>query len=378
MSDFSLPTLFVVPVGNTLPTTGGTQDLAAGQFGIFLPDYTPATVGNVPGVAHITIRQGRSESLYQGTKASDKIAAAKVKKWYKVVGQTTVANEIQEFSGFAAKCGEQVSVSFRIHSIYADTISFNGVTRSVTVDTPCCGCGDSPCVDIANETIIDLLLAKIAQLEARPIDPAALKLSTFLTFEKIGTGSGAVLRVTGKALTQYGQPCDVAAFPYQYDRLWFRMFAYKGPETTVDFMVFDKCEPVATVTILQRSSYPSGTSTEVAQLEKDYHSYQSYQKHLFRTPGYNQLFESWVTAGTVYNQFVIQFDELEPDRSFTQNLPIDERVLICVPQAVSAGIEAILVAYLGAATNATGSNATTTTTTSTTTTSTTTTTTLIP
>ena len=31
MADFSLTTLFVVPVGNTLPSSGSTQNLAAGQ-----------------------------------------------------------------------------------------------------------------------------------------------------------------------------------------------------------------------------------------------------------------------------------------------------------------------------------------------------------
>lgn len=378
MSDFSLPTLFVVPVGNTLPTSGTSASLTAGQFGVFLPTYAPATAGNVPGVKYITLAQGRSETLYQGSKQSDKIAASKVKKWYKVVGQGGANNEIQEISDFSAKCGEQLTVTFRVHSSYADTISFNGVTRSVTVQMPCCGCGDNPCDVIANETIIDLILAKIAQEDALPKDPAALKLSSFLTFEKIGTGSSAVLRVIGKALTKYGNPCDIAAFPWEYDRLWFRCFAYIGPATTVDFIVSDACVTAGVVTVIQRSSYPLGTAEEVAQLEKDYFSYQSYQKHLFRMPGYNQLFESWVTTGTVYNQFVIQFDELSQDDSFTQNLHIDERVIIMVPQASSAALEAILVAYLGAAEDSTASGDTTTTTTSTTSTSTTSTTTLIP
>ena len=36
MADFSLTTLFVVPVGQTtLPSSGSTQDLTAGQVGFF-------------------------------------------------------------------------------------------------------------------------------------------------------------------------------------------------------------------------------------------------------------------------------------------------------------------------------------------------------
>ena len=48
MADFSLTTLFVAPVGQTtVPSSGSTQDLTAGQLGIFLQDYTAATAGNI-------------------------------------------------------------------------------------------------------------------------------------------------------------------------------------------------------------------------------------------------------------------------------------------------------------------------------------------
>jgi hypothetical protein len=48
MADFSLTTLFVVPVGQTaLPSSGSTQNLTAGQFGIFKSDYTLATAANI-------------------------------------------------------------------------------------------------------------------------------------------------------------------------------------------------------------------------------------------------------------------------------------------------------------------------------------------
>jgi hypothetical protein len=41
MADFSLTTLFVVPVGQTaLPSSGSTQNLTAGQVGFFRSDYS--------------------------------------------------------------------------------------------------------------------------------------------------------------------------------------------------------------------------------------------------------------------------------------------------------------------------------------------------
>ena len=54
MADFSLTTLFVVPVGNTLPSSGSTQNLTAGQFGLFLNTYAVATTGNISATGNIT------------------------------------------------------------------------------------------------------------------------------------------------------------------------------------------------------------------------------------------------------------------------------------------------------------------------------------
>lgn len=376
--DFSLRSLFVVPVGNTLPTVGSTEDLTAGQVGFFDEDYDVTDGTGTP--EYIYVAQGRTNTYLMGSKRSDKIAADKVKVWYKVTGSATAANEIWDVTDFSAKCGEDITLTVRIHSSYADTISYNGITRSITVKTACCDCGDDPCDEVDPEGTVDAILEKIAQENSLPYDPAALKITTFLTFTKIGTGGSTKLRITGKALTRYGQPCDVAAFPYEYDRLWFRVFVYKGPETTSDFIVADKCDPAATTTVVQRSTYPTGTSDEVAQLEKDYFSYQtSPHKHLFRMVGYNQTFESWVTDGTVYDFYYIQFDQFESDLDYNPGIHMDEGVMLAVPAgSVSTGINTVLTNFLGAPKNKTGAVDTTTSTTSTTTTSTTTTTTLIP
>ena len=107
----------------------------------------------------------------------------------------------------------------------------------------------------------------------------------------LGNDENAVLRISGKPLTKYGQPCDVAAFPYEYDRMWFNTFVYSGPATTADFIVADNCNIVATAEVTQRSSYPTGTSDEIKQLEKNFYSYQAgYLKHLYRMAGYNENF----------------------------------------------------------------------------------------
>ena len=97
MADFSLTTLFVVPVGQTaLPSSGSTQDLTAGQVGIFKNDYSVATAANIAAAPYFYIAQGRENTYLQGSKRSDKITKSDVTEWYKVTGSGTPANQITE------------------------------------------------------------------------------------------------------------------------------------------------------------------------------------------------------------------------------------------------------------------------------------------
>lgn len=379
--DFSLTTLFVVPVGNALPVSGSTQDLVAGKFGIFLNTYAIANAGNIAAAPYFYLAQGRAVTYLQGSKRSDKIDKNKIVNWYKITGNATAAVEIWSIGNFNVKCGEVVTLTLRAHSSYLDTLYFNGFTRSVTVQAPCCDCGADPCDTVDAEALVDSLIVKLRE-QAPGINFDNISFNTIYTFERQGTGASSTLVIAGKPLTVYGQPCDVAAFPWEYDRMWFRAFVYTGPATTADFIVADNCNIVATPVVVQRSSYPTGTSAEIEQLERDYYSYQAgYLKHLYRMAGYNENFESYVTSGTVYDMYVIKFKQsaIGADQyTWGDYIPQDSIVMIAAPQAVSAGIETVLVAALGAVENASPGADTTTTTTSTTTTSTTSTTTLIP
>lgn len=381
MSEYSLTTVFVVPPSNVLPTSGGTELQAAGVFSVRKDEArTIANNGNISTAAFIQFFQGREATIAAqiGTKPSDKIKSTKIKKWYKVTGSATAANEIWKVSDFTAKCGEDVTLTLRGHSKFLDTISFNGLTRSVTVKAPCCECGADPCDEVNNEALVDLILSKIDTMAAVQNGTSSLTISTFFTFTKIGTGASAYILIESNPLTVYAQPCDVAANPHLFDRIWFRVWVTKGPATTVDFEVVDNCDLAGTTTLLQRSSYPHLTSDEVAQMERDYYSYQSPYHSLYRMAGYNQYFESYVVAGTVYDQYVIQYDEYAQNDSFVANLKEDERVILFIPQGETSTIETMLVTYLGAITDESSTAITTTTTTSTTSTTTTSTTTLVP
>ena len=386
MADFSLTTLFVVPVGNTLPSSGSTQNLTAGQVGIFLNDYSVATAGNIAAAPYFYVAQGRVNTYLQGSKRSDKISGCpggsscktNVTEWYKSNGCATVVNQVTDVVDFTVKCGEIVTLTLRGFSSYLNTLYFNGFTRSVTVNAPCCDCGGDPCTDVDVPALIDDLIYHL-ELDAPGNNPDNITLNQFYQFQRIGNDSSALLRITGKPLTAYGQPCDVAAFPFEYDRFYFRTFIFSGPATTADFIVDDPCNRVAQPVITQRSNYPAGTSAEVQQLEKNFYSYQAgYLKHLYRMNGYNENFESWVTDGTIYDLYYIKFNEYDNSAyQWGDYIMEDSTVIIAVPNNQTTAIEAILEAGLGTV----AGDTTCLTTTSTTTTvwpSTSTTTTLIP
>jgi hypothetical protein len=392
MADFSLTTLFVVPVGQTsLPSSGSTQDLTAGQVGFFRNDYSIATAGNIAAAPYFYVAQGRQNTYLQGSKRSDKIkgcpsgsgCSSNVTEWYKVSGCGTPAVQITDVTNWNVQCGEVVTLTLRGHSSYLDTLYFNGFTRSVTVQAPCCDCGADPCADVNTNALINQFIYQL-NLAAPGNNPDNITLSDFYTFENVG---GTILRISGKPLTKYGQPCDIAAFPWEYDRMYFRTFVYQGPATTADFIVADNCDIVADPVVVQRSSYPTGTAEEIAQLEKNFYSYQAgYLKHLFRMNGYNENFETYVSTGTIYDTYYIKFNQY--DRSAYQwgdYIYEDSMVILAAPNAatvgnagIAAAVEAVLEAALGTVVDNNVCITTTTTTTSTPPTTTTTTSTLIP
>jgi hypothetical protein len=396
MADFSLTTLFVVPVGQTaLPSSGSTQNLSAGQVGIFRNDYTLATVGNIAAAPYFYIAQGRTNTYLQGSKRSDKIKGcpsgsgcnSNVTEWYKVVGCPTPVTQITEVGQWNVQCGDVITVTLRAHSSYLDTLYFNGFTRSVTVQAPCCECGGDPCDIVDVPALIDDIIYHFL-LQAPGNNPDNITFSDFYEFQRIGNNQNAVLRITGKPLTKYGQPCDVAAFPFEYDRMWFRTFIINGPATTADFIVADACNISAVPVIIQRSSYAVGTSAEIAQLEKNFYSYQAgYLKHLYRMNGYNENFESWVSDGTTYDTYYIKFNEYNKSAyQWGDYIMEDSTVIIATPQTQTNGsanpigglIEDVLEAGLGTVTADNSCITTTSTTTATPTTTTTSTTTRIP
>lgn len=390
--DFSLTTLFVATSG-TLASTGSTQNLTGGQIGVFSPTYTILNTGTIVSQPYIYIAEGRIENVPGlGSKRSDKIAANKVIDWYKVTAISNIPVQVQSIANWNLECGQQVTFTFVLHSSYLDTAFFNGLTVSTVVDTPCCNCGANPCASVtgaALDTFIDTAVAQLSTLVNAPggtPDASGFQvpplLSNFLTFSRFGSaaaGGSPQLIITELPLTIYANPCDLEAYPWEYDRLWFRAFVIQGPVTTQDFIVADACNIIATSTVVQRSLFGTGSSAEIAQLEKNLYSYQTNSfKHLYKYNSWNGAFTSYVTANTYYDTYYIKYVAYDDRDNWNPGVAQDETVIIAFPTGTGTTFETLLTAYLGAPTDWSGTNPTTTTTTSTSSTTTTSTSTLIP
>lgn len=340
---FAIETDFIVPSGNTLPTSGSTttSDLTSGQFGIYLPNYVPATAITATSAKYLCLAQGRV--IYapgETTKRSDRIYSRNILSWMKMSGQATTTPQITTFSALTAGCNENISVTLRLDSFYIRTAYFNGLTKSVMTTTPCCDCGSNPCDTLQDADIAAAMNDLAAKINADTI------LNRFVTATNGGSGASRTLIITAKALDIYGNACDLTSFPFMYDRLSFWTYIHKGPDQTSDYEVVDRCDTLGTLTITQRASLPVLNAAEVAQIEKDNFSYQAMYKHIFSSPLYNGEFASLVEAGVTYDMYYLKFRH-EDDLGFNSKEQIDEAVALYIPTSQTAGIEAILVAAYG-------------------------------
>lgn len=161
------------------------------------------------------------------------------------------------------------------------------------------------------------------------------------------TGSGCVagVKIEGKPLDKYGNPCDPIAFPHEWDQLTFEVFAYKGASTSQDFTTFDRCDNIP-ITTVQKSKVATGSGEEIFMLEKRYHSYQTTLKHIFHNNTWNGGFIRYSDPTKFYDTYVVKF--ASPDlQSWDASTRQDETVIIAVPTGTGANIEAFLLGYFG-------------------------------
>lgn len=343
--NFAITQLYVVPTGNTLPTAGDNKSvLTPGQFGIYRQDYTAVAVsgGTAAGAEALIVGQGRTVTIPGlGTKGSDFIYKNNITNWIKYPAVQPAVGQVATFSDWSAQCEEDISLTLRLRSQYIDTLYYGGLTRSVTVKTPCCECGADPCTEVDAAALVAQLVAAI---NAEPT------LSIYVTASATGEDND-ILTITGKPVLVDPERCDPSAFPFQYDRLYFHGWAYSGPATSQDFNITD-CSPVATYTVTSNADYAVGSAKEIQQLEKRYFSYNTTYKDQFIDTNYNGAFDSLVVPGTWYDSYYIEFWESNKN-GFNEESRQKAAVYIAVPTTLSAAIESIFTTWHKAFTNAT-------------------------
>lgn len=337
--NFSLPRVFVSPVSNTIPTTGTTSNLTANELGIYLPNNTPATAGNIGAADYFYIAQGRPDtSLNLRTIKSDKIVAKNVIEKYLVTGSSSVNQQVGVISDIIAHCGEQLVISIRAFSQDIDAVFSNGLTRSIVLETPCCDCDTDPCEVLTPGQIEELVDEAVLKINSDPV------LGKYIVASKTDD-----VEIT---LTGIAQPvienCDLTANGFRYDAVVFQAWVYAGAFTTQDFANLGSCEESGVYETTQEISFPKGTTAQVLKEEINNHSYKVPAfKQIYADPGFNGLFNSNAQEGTLYDQFYIKVNNPESPNTWSAALNQDFTVIIYTPQAQTAAWRAILEEALG-------------------------------
>ena len=163
--------------------------------------YATVDATTIKAAPYFYIAQGRQNTYLQGSKSSEKIGVqaialtgnaqtiltknSNVTEWYKVSACPTAANQITDVTNFTVQCGESIMLTLLAHSSYIDILYFDGFTRSVTIQAPCCNCDDNPCDTVTPSIIIDLLINKLRQA-APGNNHDNISFNTFYTFQNVG------------------------------------------------------------------------------------------------------------------------------------------------------------------------------------------------
>ncbi len=336
--DFSLTTIFVKPVDVALGT-GTTSALTPGQIGLFNKGFqTPATGASLEFV----VAQGRKPNeVPQTTKKSDLIRRSNILRYSRSRAVTSASVKIVDVRGFTAKCGEEVTLTLRVFSKYLNVSYANGLTKSFTIQTPCCGCGADPCVEVAVGELVDQFVGLINDSV----------LGDYLTAAKVADGDSFKITLTAKELEQDPVSSSLDNFVYDgYDVVDFYAYAYKGPATTDDAIVDSCCDVFATVETVATPTHIIGSYPEIIQLEKRYYSYQTgVFKDVNCDPDSNPVYASNAVPGTFYDQFLITFRPVRTTNTWEDAVDLDETVLIYVAVDEADDFATALNAVVGAA-----------------------------
>jgi hypothetical protein len=309
--NYKLSQVFVT---NDFVTTGATSALAAQKLAFYKSNFANFGSLSAADESDFMIAMGTGSSKFGSFKTSlvkqDNIISVK-----KTVPSGSATQQIT-YLGYdessaatpVFKCGEEYTVTLRVDEYWSKGIYQPIIQDSVTIKTTCCDeCSGTDCNSLSAETYIDAI---VADINANPL------LSKYVLAAKVGSGSNWGVKLTGKAVDEFGNECVPDAVPYVFNLVRFKAYVHPVPATTQDFDLASPCAPWA-ITTTQEIAYPIGAGPAMAEMERHLYANNLPNVHEARrywNPIYNNDSDTFlfVDKTKTYNMYEITYADPSP------------------------------------------------------------------
>jgi hypothetical protein len=204
--------------------------------------------------------------------------------------------------------GTSTSLTTAIRAAYASFVSNSTTDIVVTSDTD----GDDNDPNIMYELTSNVAAINTGAQELPPYNGIAWE-----KYEAtVGSVTACGVKLTGKALDEFGNACVPDAVPYVFNLVRFQAVVHKGPFTTMDFDLPSDCDNWA-VTKTQDIKYPIGVGAAMAEFERHHFGNNlpaTADARYYWNPIYNEDANRYlyVSAATTYDMFEITYLEDSP------------------------------------------------------------------
>jgi hypothetical protein len=217
-------------------------------------------------------------------------------------------------------CDEEYVVTLKISEYWSKGIYQPMIQESVRVKTACCDTCSGNCdaldAEVYMQEIVDLI-------NANPL------LSKYVVAAKVGSGANWGVKLTGKALDEFGNECVPDAVPYVFNLVRFTATVHPGPYNTMDFDIEDGCAPWA-ITYATNVKYPIGAKAAMAEMERHFfannlpatHEARRYWNPIYNNDSDEFLYVPSFTAASGFVMYEITYLENSPEgfEKKTQNV----------------------------------------------------------
>lgn len=195
-----------------------------------------------------------------------------------------------------------------VRAAYASYVANSTTDIVVTSDTD----GDGNDTNIMYELTSNVAAINSGAQELPPYNGIA--------WEKYEATAGSVtacgIKLTGKALDEFGNACVPDAVPYVFNLVRFQAVVHKGPFTTMDFDLPSDCGNWS-VTKVQDIKYPVGVGAAIAEFERHHFGNNlpaTADARYYWNPIYNEDTNKYLYVSSVstYDMFEITYLEDSP------------------------------------------------------------------